>query len=171
MGSWQVSRDCERVLAREVSTKEEIEDSMKPEDEENNMKASIKKVGMGTDGGGRGSRWEEVAQWSTIRLRIEAMSVLCARTWLRAGFWPVDQMLTICKGTSRIISKGKKRGRGGEEVNRVEMVGENMWMTNILGEQQLEGHKLHRVVGCRWDDHLDEVTQWRLNLPWWQQKW
>jgi hypothetical protein len=60
--------------------KEEIEDSIKPEGE-NNMKASIKNLGMGTEGGKRGNRWEAVAKWSTIWLRMEAMSVRTVCAW------------------------------------------------------------------------------------------
>ena len=46
-----MSRRREAEEAREKSTKEEIEDSINPEEGENNIKLSIKKVGTGTTGG------------------------------------------------------------------------------------------------------------------------
>jgi len=50
-GSWQVSRVVARAEASKVSTKEGIWDSIKPNEGENNMKLSIKKVGTGTQRG------------------------------------------------------------------------------------------------------------------------
>jgi len=49
-----VLRDVATAVASKESIKEGREDSMKPRDGENNMKLSIKKVGTGTEGGGRG---------------------------------------------------------------------------------------------------------------------
>jgi len=53
-----VSNDVVTVVASKESIKEGREDSTKPREGENNIKLSIKKVGTGTEGGGRGKCWE-----------------------------------------------------------------------------------------------------------------
>jgi len=62
-------------LARRVSTKEGEEDSMKACEEEKSIKLSIKKEGMGMDGGGRGRCWEEDAIWSTSLFKLDSTSL------------------------------------------------------------------------------------------------
>jgi hypothetical protein len=56
-----VSSDVAIDLASEKSTKEEILDSMNPIEEEKSMKLSIKKVGIGTQGGRIGRCWDSEA--------------------------------------------------------------------------------------------------------------